>query len=198
MAGFFYFARQVLESDKTIKFVSFLFSNQSSLESHFSQMRGRNADTPQAYVLAIGSLESIKTHGTLNMHSNKMYSETVDEGEVQVAVTSYEKATMSTIAHLVNTVNSWLKNGASIRDVVLKEELPVMDNDIFYEYTGTFENEKMKKLFSDYGSAFERTFNIVNVKKLPCHYHSYLLKHTTLVDSAIASVGSGSGTESWF
>ena len=72
--GFLFFAHCLLKNDKSVKCVPFLYSNQSSLESHFSQMRARRADTLQGYITGLASIGGIKTNKALTMHHNKMYT----------------------------------------------------------------------------------------------------------------------------
>ena len=98
VVGFFKFARSILKADHTIWNVPFLYSNQSSLESHFSQMRARGSDSPQKYITGITALETTKMANTLSLHSNKCYEGTIDNNEESVAFSPFEKAMSITIS----------------------------------------------------------------------------------------------------
>ncbi|GFH57354.1 hypothetical protein CTEN210_13830 [Chaetoceros tenuissimus] len=96
ICGFFFFAKKLLQHDKRVKYIPFLFSNTSSLESFFSQIRARNADTPQKYCAAVSALESKKTMDALKQQQNRMYEGTVDENEIQVATFGFDESVQST------------------------------------------------------------------------------------------------------
>ena len=85
--GFFQFCRYVFDSEMDVEFVPFLYSNQSSLESHFSQMRARGDGTAQRYARGIVCLETQKVSSPLR--NNRMYIG--DENETQLS--SFEVAT---------------------------------------------------------------------------------------------------------
>jgi hypothetical protein len=67
ICGFFYVVRSIVQADVLVSYVPVLFSNHSSLESFFSQIRTHNADTPQKYCAAgSGAMETTKTMNELH------------------------------------------------------------------------------------------------------------------------------------
>lgn len=88
ICGFFYVVRSIVQADiLVLSYVPVLFSNHSSLESFFSQIRTHNADTPQKYCAASsGAMETTKTMNELQIYQNRMYNGTDHTDGVQVAV----------------------------------------------------------------------------------------------------------------
>ena len=76
VAGFFHCARYVSEIDtnEDIKFIPFLNSNYSSLESHFSEIRAQGDDTPKKYIVGIENIEYRKAAVSLSIHNNSTHS----------------------------------------------------------------------------------------------------------------------------
>jgi len=198
IAGFFQYARYILNEDNSVDFVPFLYSNQSSLESHFSQMRAKGADTPQKYIAAAVCNNSIDVKKGLT--SNKCYNEAADENEQQVPFVAMEKSLETKIIQR--------QKGIADMIVALKSRdfnkcnnlnLKVMDGKSYCLYL--LENKKYEKTTRDdekYVKAFQLVFNKINCKKIHTNFLVYLLANTNIEDCAVAAHGSGSPSASWF
>lgn len=68
----------------------FLHSNTSSLETHFSEMRAKGADTAQKHTTAIATAEHRKASDSLHSHHNCWYEGTVDKDKVQVNSSGFD------------------------------------------------------------------------------------------------------------
>ena len=198
--GFFSFARRILKLDTIIWNVPFLYSNQSSLESHFSQMRARGSDSPQKYISGIAAIETAKMAKSLSLHKNKWYEGTVDDGEVGLACTPFERAMQITTEKRNQIVQTWILEGmtASKTDV-LNKPIPVVDTNAFKIFLQlSHANVRYKEYFIANKKVFENIINLVSRIQLPSDYRTYLLKQTPLEEIAIASAGSGSSSSVWF
>jgi len=74
-------------------YVPFLHSNTSSFESHFSQTRAMNADTPKRYGTAVAVIDANKAR--IHINSSKSYSAEDMEGENNISTSSFERFSFS-------------------------------------------------------------------------------------------------------
>jgi hypothetical protein len=198
ICGFFYFARSILQANDLVEYVPFLFSNQSSLESFFSQIRARNADTPQKYCAAIGTMETTKTMTALNAHQNRMYNGTVHADEVQVAVSGFDQAIASTFHLRSSLVETWMNEGKGIREAIHDSPIPILHENTLLQYLEHYHGRKNDAYFNKHNDSFQRIVQMLKAKTLDSSFLNLLVKDTSIVSSAVASINSGSTTQQWF
>lgn len=194
ISGFIAFAKIAFEVDKNIKYIPALLSNQSSLESSFSEKQARNDDSPQKYVKSTATESHVKASKALSSNKNHMYEGTVDMNENQVASVHFDKKLMSCICDRHKKVEAWMSSAKTDTSTII--QLPLMDSNAYDQYSSRFTSEKSKKRERDFDNSALMVY--MKEKYTESNFLYTLVTKTKLVDSAKASVGTNLKTELWF